>query len=102
MELDQTNLKIVLEEAANYHHEYETNVLGGVFDEAWADWYGAFLVGKVDQLTKPSEVTQALQWAADMHEREPNQAMPWSEFYAGYMEDYFQHRSNDSPGVSEI
>ncbi len=90
MELEKGTLKTVLEEAATYHHEYEDNVLGGTFDEAWADWYGAFLVGKIDQLRKPSIVTQALQWAADMHEREPNQDMPWSEFYAEYMHDYFQ------------
>lgn len=96
MELEKGNLKTLLEDAAAHHHEYEANVLGGAFDEAWADWYGAFLVGKVEHLRTPSVVTQALQWAADMHERDPNRAMPWSDFYAEYMHDYFQQHPNDN------
>lgn len=96
MELEKGLLKETLEDAANHHHEYENNVLGGAFDEAWADWYGAFMIGRLTQLNKSSNITQALQFAADMHEREPNKEMPWSEFYAEYIRDYFQSIPDDT------
>ncbi len=94
MDIEQNTLKDALLEAAEYHHEYETNLLGGMYDEAWADWYGAFLIGKVAELSNPSYLTQLLQMAADMHEREVNQATPWAEFYAEYVIQHFQHKSD--------
>lgn len=95
MEIEKGLLKEALEEAAKHHHEYESNMLGGTFDEAWADWYGAFMIGRLVQLTTPTVITQALQMAADMHDREPNHEMPWSEFYAEYLRDYLQELPED-------
>jgi hypothetical protein len=96
MDIEKGLIKEALEEAAKHHHEYESNILGGTFDEAWADWYGAFMIGRLSQLTKPSLITQSLQMAADMHERDPNREMPWSEFYAEYVRDYFQEVPDES------
>ena len=90
MELNQSTLKSALEEAADYHHEYEANVLGGTYDEAWADWYGAFLIGKIPELEHPSKVVEALQMAAEMHERDVNKSTPWADFYAHYVVQYLQ------------
>jgi len=95
MELDKVTLKEALLEAAEYHHEYESNLLGGMADEAWADWYGAFLLAKVPELNKPSYLVQLLQMAADMHEREVNQSMPWAEFYADYMVQHYVNEANE-------
>lgn len=98
MDIEQNTLKEALLEAAEYHHEYENNLLGGMHDEAWADWYGAFLIGKVTELTNPTYLTQLLQMAADMHERDVNQSVAWAEFYAEYIIQHFQHKADMEEG----
>lgn len=95
MEIEHSTLQSALLEAQNYHQEYETNLLGGMEDEAWADWYAAFLVGKVPELQDPAYLTQVLQMAGDMHEREVNQDSPWPDFIADYL---IQHLSGQEEG----
>ncbi len=90
MDIETNTLKEALLEAAEYHHEYESNLLGGMRDEAWADWYAAFLLGKIPDLKNPTYLTQVLQMASDMQEREVNQSTPWADFYADYL---IQHLS---------
>ena len=45
MEADQRqSVAALLGEAEEAHGVYETNELGGVYDEAWPDWYAQWLV----------------------------------------------------------
>ncbi len=37
------SLSTLLTEAEDAHGVYETDVLGGVYDEAWAGWYAHYL-----------------------------------------------------------
>ncbi len=38
------SLSTLLTEAEDAHGIYETDALGGVYDEAWAPWYAGYLV----------------------------------------------------------
>jgi hypothetical protein len=43
--------------AAKAHHEFQTNVLDGVRHEQWAGWYSAYVLGRLDDFTRPSLLT---------------------------------------------
>jgi hypothetical protein len=87
----------LLEKAAEAHHVYERDELGGTFDEAWPAWYGAWIaqhglgaiVGRevprdqaVDLLTRAWAELQALDpkppesWAAWTAKRVATELLP--------------------------
>ena len=78
----------LLREAETAHVAYETNVLGGVFDEDWPAWYAAYLLddGLVDRLPSGESLDVATltamlaRLAADYEQGE--QASPWPDVYA--------------------
>jgi len=53
---DGEELRAALEAAGRAHHEFETNALGGVRDQAWAGWYAAYLLGRLGDFAPPSEL----------------------------------------------
>src|SRR5829696_8022654 len=78
----------LLREAQAAHGAYETEVLGGVFDEDWPAWYAAYLLdhGLADHLPggehlHVADLTAMLaRLAADYEQGE--QASPWPDVYA--------------------
>jgi hypothetical protein len=70
------------------HSAYETNALGGVFDEAWPTWYAAYLLdhGLGDHLSGAESLDIAnlaailARLAADYEQG--NEASPWPDVYA--------------------
>jgi hypothetical protein len=78
----------LLREAESAHVAYETNVLGGVFDEDWPAWYAAYLLdhGLGDRLPggESSDVAtltaMLARLAADYEQAE--QTSPWPDAYA--------------------
>ena len=79
---------LLLREAKTAHGAYETNVLGGGFDEDWPAWYAAYLFdhGLGDHLVggESLDVTNLTamlaRLAADYEQGE--QASPWPDVYA--------------------
>lgn len=53
-------LAAALKAAGSAHHEYEQSVLDGVFDEYWAMFYAAFVLGRIGEFTTPSALTSWL------------------------------------------
>ncbi|HYD17509.1 MAG TPA: hypothetical protein VEF76_03425 [Patescibacteria group bacterium] len=47
--------------AQSAHHEFEEHTLKGQRDEQWAGWYAGFVVGRLGDIAKPSELTEWLQ-----------------------------------------
>jgi hypothetical protein len=78
----------LLREAQTAHAAYETDVLGGVFDEDWPAWYAAYLLdhGLDDRLPGGESLDVATltamlaRLAADYERGE--QASPWPDVYA--------------------
>jgi hypothetical protein len=78
----------LLREAETAHGAYETNVLGGVYDEAWPAWYAAYLLdhGLGDHLPGAGRLDVAqltallARLAADYEQGE--QTSPWPDIYA--------------------
>ena len=70
------------------HGAYETNVLGGVFDEAWPTWYATYLLdhGLSDHLPGAecldvaSLTAMLARLAADYEQGD--KALPWPDAYA--------------------
>jgi hypothetical protein len=78
----------LLREAETAHGAYETNGLGGAFDEEWPAWYAAYLLdhGLRDQLPRAENLdvtnltTMLARLAADYERGE--QTGPWPDVYA--------------------
>ena len=78
----------LLREAATAHGVYETNVLGGVFDEEWPAWYAAYLLDHglgdllpgAESLDVDNLTAMLARLAADYERGE--QASPWPDVYA--------------------
>lgn len=51
--------------AAKAHHEYQTNTLGGVRHQQWAGWYSAYTLGRLNDFTTPTLLTQWLEEVSD-------------------------------------
>ena len=49
--------------AAKAHHEFQTNFLGGVKHEQWAWWYSAYVLGRLNDFTTPTLLTN---WLAEV------------------------------------
>lgn len=78
----------LLREAQAAHGQYESTVLGGERDEAWAEWYAAYLLehGIEDLLPDASDIevgdlaTLLVRYDADYRREQP--AWPWPDAYA--------------------
>ena len=53
-------LEEALAAAGKAHHDYETNILGGVRDEQWPGWYAAYVLGRLGDFTSPSQLSELL------------------------------------------
>jgi hypothetical protein len=84
----ETAVAALLREAEAAHGEYETSVLGGVFDQDWPRWYAAWLLdhGLADHLTGAGRgdvdrlAERLAQLAADYEREKPTD--PWPDVYA--------------------
>jgi hypothetical protein len=89
----------LLRETEAAHGAYETNVLGGVFDEAWPAWYAAYLLdhGLRDHLPGGESLDVAnlaailAQLAVDYEQGD--KASPWPDVYARGIVAEFRQRS---------
>lgn len=54
-----------LRAAAEAHHEFQTNSLNGIHHEQWAIWYSAYILGRLDDFTTPTLLTQWLEKVID-------------------------------------
>jgi malate dehydrogenase (oxaloacetate-decarboxylating)(NADP+) len=61
----ELELRAALKAAGVAHHEYEQKVLAGKRDESWADWYAAFVLGRLGNVTTPSRLTSWLKQVPD-------------------------------------
>ncbi len=78
----------LLTETKTAHRVYETNVLGGVFDEVWPAWYAAYLLdhGLGDHLPGAdsldgTNLAAMLAWLAADYEQ-GDKVSPWPDVYA--------------------
>jgi hypothetical protein len=84
----ETAITALLTETKTAHGAYETDVLGGVFDEAWPTWYAVYLLdhGLGDHLAGAVSLDVAnlaamlTRLAAD-YER-GDKVSPWPDVYA--------------------
>jgi hypothetical protein len=68
------------------HGEYEKNALNGEYDEQWAEWYAAFLIGHqwndlFSNGWNESELADALRQANTAH-RADAPSTHWQDFYS--------------------
>ena len=78
----------LLRETEAAHGAYETNVLGGVFDEDWSTWYAAYLLDNglrdhlagAERLDGDTLAAMLARLAANYEQGE--QASPWPDVYA--------------------
>jgi hypothetical protein len=82
----ESRVAALLSEAADAHHTYEQEELGGERDEAWAAWYARYaldrgLDGMVAQAPSPERLTELLTEATEEHEREGS-SEDWASFVA--------------------
>jgi hypothetical protein len=84
---DRAAIVALLQDVESAHGNYETNTLGGVRDEAWAQWYAGYLLehGLADQLSSPGLTPEHLasrlvELDEEYRRTQPN--VPWTEFYA--------------------
>lgn len=84
-------LEQLLIDAGAAHHVYETDVLKGVRDEAWAGWYARYLVehGVADLLERavaPEGIGSELAEYAAAHAAEGS-AEAWAAYYARRLQE---------------
>lgn len=84
----EAEVAALLRQAEAAHGEYETTVLGGVYDEDWPRWYAAYLLehGLPEHLSNTGRadagaLAVTLKRLADDYERE-RPAEPWPDVYA--------------------
>jgi hypothetical protein len=104
-------ISALLRETKTAHGAYETDVLGGVLDEAWPTWYAVYLLdhGLGDHLPGTESLDVAnlaallARLAAD-YER-GDKASPWPDVYARGIVEGFRGSScgeeSAPPGSSE-
>jgi hypothetical protein len=76
----------LLSQAGMAHHEYEQNILKGVYDREWAIWYADYvLTNGLNKLLKTSitveQLTQLLVQTNSQYEAE-NPTQNWSDYTA--------------------
>ena len=59
---NQAALEQALRDAGSAHHDFEQVTLKGVSDDLWAGFYSAFVLGRVGDFAKPSELND---WLTD-------------------------------------
>jgi hypothetical protein len=78
----------LLRETESAHGAYETDALGGVFDEAWPTWYATYLLdhglekhlGGARTINGDRLAATLKQLAAEYEREQP--VSPWPEVYA--------------------
>ncbi len=102
----------LLNETKTAHVAYETDVLSGVYDEAWPAWYAAYLLdhglGKhlpgSERLDVASLAAELARLAADYERGE--QRSPWPDVYAQGIVAHYRGtpdgKESPSPGASEV
>ncbi len=94
----------LLKETKTAHVAYETDVLGGVYDESWPAWYAAYLLDHglgdhlpgAERLDVVNLAAELARLAADYERGE--QTSPWPDVYArGIVADY-----RGTPGGKEF
>jgi hypothetical protein len=89
----------LLRETEAAHGAYETNVLGGVFDEEWPAWYATHLLDHglgdhlpgAESLDVPNLTAMLARLAADYERGE--QTNSWPDVYARGIVTGFRHRA---------
>lgn len=75
-----------LEQTEAAHGEYERNVLGGIRDEEWAEWYSGYLLEHGFDALLPgvedADALAALLQEADADYQREQPADGWPEYYA--------------------
>ena len=56
----EKEIKLALKAAAKAHHEFQENTLNGIRHEKWAMWYAAYVLGRLNDFTTPTLLTQWL------------------------------------------
>jgi hypothetical protein len=81
-------VQALLSETEAAHGEYESSQLGGVYDEAWPQWYASYAVehGMADVLGRPVTAQSLAEqltsgWAA-YQALDPAPVEPWGMFIA--------------------
>jgi len=59
----KANLEQALSDAGSAHHDYEQNVLDGVYDELWSGFYAAFALGRLGDFATASDLARWLEAA---------------------------------------
>jgi hypothetical protein len=89
----------LLRETGTAHGVYETNVLGGAFDEEWPTWYASYLLdhGLSDLLPHDESIDRdslaALLARLDADYERGNMSIPWPDAYAQRIVAGFRQRS---------
>jgi hypothetical protein len=93
----------LLREVETAHGTYEAHELGGVFDEAWPDWYAGYLLGHGLGDRLPGAVALGVSGLAPIlarlaanYERE-QPAEPWPEDYARRLVASLGPSADDGP-----
>jgi hypothetical protein len=85
----KSRLAGLLTEAAEAHHQYETDALKGERDNNWAEWYAEYLLqhGAGDALNPPLAADQLAtklnEYAAAYAAQKPPGS--WQDYYAGQL-----------------
>lgn len=83
-----TALTELLERTEAAHGVYETTALDGVYDEAWAAWYAAFLIehgiaATLGHAIEPARLAMFLADSfADLRALDPPSTEPWAAYTA--------------------
>lgn len=76
-----------LRRAATAHGVHESEDLGGVYDESWAEWYAAHMAAELEEYDlQGSDLARLLRNAAERHATAAD-AHPeeWPQWYATHM-----------------
>ena len=58
---------LALKAAAKMHHEFQENALNGVRHKQWAMWYAAYVLGRLDNFTTATLLTQ---WLSEVDDKD--------------------------------
>jgi hypothetical protein len=93
----ETAVAALLRETETAHGAYETNDLGGVYDQEWPAWYAAYLLDHglrdllpgAESLDVDNLTAMLARLAADYEQGE--QTSPWPDVYAQGIVAEFRH-----------
>jgi hypothetical protein len=84
--MNAAQISHLLRQASAAHGEYETNILNGVYDQAWAIWYARWLVehGFNSLVSQPvsAETLSSLLSDLDAKHKATDRRQPWPDYYA--------------------